>query len=40
MSFNDALSMMIKFYGTGTCDLQRRELGNAGSPTVKSYQRY
>jgi len=37
MSLNDAVSMMIKFYGTGTYDLQRRELGNAGSLTVKSF---
>ena len=32
--------MIIKFYGTGTYDLQRKELGNAESLTVKSFQRY
>jgi len=37
MSFNDAVSTIIKFYGTCTYDLQRRELGNARSQTVKSF---
>jgi hypothetical protein len=32
--------MIIKFYGTGTDDLERRELWNAGSHTIKSFLGY
>jgi hypothetical protein len=32
--------MTIKFYGTGTDGLQRREVGNAGSHKIKYFLGY